>query len=140
MLLRLLPVEIEARSRPAREPPPVEAALAERWSYEASFPQVIHELLMVSLLAQLHDILLESYASEQSARMVTTKEASERAEKTLRDCRVAYNRLRREAITVDLLGATYAGEVAEEQTTTVIGAEVAEAVGRAGGGEFDAAR
>ena len=68
------------------------------------------------LLAQLHDILLESYASEQSARMVTTKEASERAEKTLRECRVAYNRLRREAITIDLLGSLYAAEVSEEQS------------------------
>jgi F-type H+-transporting ATPase subunit gamma len=139
MLLRLLPVEIKARSRPAREPAPVEAAQLERWSYEASFPQVIHDLLMVSLLAQLHDILLESYASEQSARMVTMKEASERAEKTLRDCRLAYNRLHREAITVDLLGAMYAAGVAEEQPTTAISAEVAAAASRASGGEFDAA-
>jgi F-type H+-transporting ATPase subunit gamma len=138
VLLRLLPVEIKARPRPAHEPAPVEAAQLERWSYEASFPQVIHDLLIVSLVAQLHDVLLESYASEQSARMVTNKEASERAEKTLRDCRVAYNRLRREAITVDLLGAIYAAEVTEEQTTTAISAAVAAAEAVPAGGEFDA--
>lgn len=139
MLVRLLPVEIKARPRPTHEPTPIEAAHFERWSYEASFSQVIHDLLIVALVAQVNDILLESYASEQSARMVTTKEASERAGKTLQGCRVTYNRLRREAITVDLLGAIYAAEVGEEQPTTAINAAAADAASRTGGSEFDAA-
>jgi len=140
VLLRLLPMEVKARPRPTHEPEPVQAAQSERWSYESSFSQVINDLLRVALLAQLHDVLLESYASEQAARMVTTKEASERAEKTLRECRVSYNRLRREAITVELLGAMYAAEVSEGQSAAAIAAAVAAVAGGRVGGDLDNAR
>lgn len=117
MLLRLLPVEVKAQPRPPHEGPPVEPTEVEEWSYEPSFSEVIHDLLLVALLVQMHYVLLESYASEHSARMVTMKEANERADKTLHECRIAYNRLRREAITIDLLGALFAGKVAEEEPT-----------------------
>jgi F-type H+-transporting ATPase subunit gamma len=66
----------------------------------------------------LYDVLLESYASEQGARMITMEEATERAEKTLWECRVQYNRLRRESITIDLLGVLFASRVVEEVKST----------------------
>jgi F-type H+-transporting ATPase subunit gamma len=66
----------------------------------------------------LHDVLLESFASEQGARMITMDEATERAEKTLQECRVLYNRLRRETITIDLLGVLFASKVVEEVKST----------------------
>jgi F-type H+-transporting ATPase subunit gamma len=60
------------------------------------------------LRVQLYDVLLESYASEHGARMITMEEATERAERSLQDYLVQHNRLRREAITTDLLGTLYA--------------------------------
>ncbi|MDH4138952.1 MAG: F0F1 ATP synthase subunit gamma [Coriobacteriia bacterium] len=124
VLTRLLPMEIGERGRPAEESPPPGVAELELWSYEPMMAEVIFDLVVVCLLAEVHDMLLESYASEQGARMITMKEAAERAERTLRECRVAYNRLRREAITVDLLGSLFAAHVAEEQETIPTGAAV----------------
>ncbi|MFA5866745.1 MAG: FoF1 ATP synthase subunit gamma [Actinomycetota bacterium] len=85
-----------------------------KWFYEPSFDLIIDDLLYVYARAQLYDILLESFASEQGARMITMTEATERAEKTLKDCRMQYNRLRREVITIDLLSVLFASRVVEE--------------------------
>jgi F0F1-type ATP synthase gamma subunit len=46
--------------------------------------------------------------------MITMEEASERAERSLQEYRVQYNRLRREMITVDLLGTLFASRAVEE--------------------------
>lgn len=85
-----------------------------KWFYEPSFEPIIEDLLYVYARAQLYDILLESFASEQGARMITMTEATERAEKTLKDCHMRYNRLRREVITIDLLSVLFASRVVEE--------------------------
>lgn len=85
-----------------------------KWFYEPSFSPVIEDLLYVYARAQLYDILVESFASEQGARMITMTEATERAEKTLKDCHMRYNRLRREVITIDLLSVLFASRVVEE--------------------------
>ena len=60
---------------------------------------------------QFEDVLLESFASEQGARMITMEEATERAGKRLHECRVLYNRLRREFITTDLIGVLFASRM-----------------------------
>jgi F-type H+-transporting ATPase subunit gamma len=106
-VVRLLPIE-----RPPGQGEP--AATAERWLYEPSSRAALDELVDVCARAQLWDVLLESYASEQGARMITMEEATERADRTLQEYRVQQNRLRREAITIDLLGALFASRAAEE--------------------------
>jgi F-type H+-transporting ATPase subunit gamma len=107
---RLLPVTLELHGQGGD--------VTEKWYYEPSFREIIDELLTIYLRVQLYDVLLESYASEQSARMITMEEATERANKTLGECRGLYNRLRRESITIDLLGALYASKVVEEVKST----------------------
>jgi len=110
-VVRLFPVEL----RPGQEEP---AAKAEQWFYEPFARAVLDELLAVYTRAQLCDVLLESYASEQGARMITMEEATERADRTLQECRAQHNRLRREAVTTDLVGALFASRAAEEAGTT----------------------
>jgi F-type H+-transporting ATPase subunit gamma len=105
--IRILPVELPAPG-PADEQ-------HERWGYEPSLDEIVDELLPIYLRVQLYGVLLQSYASEQGARMVTMEEASERADRTLQECRVLHHRLRREAITVDLLGALFASGAAAER-------------------------
>ncbi len=102
-VLRLLPVELGA---------PAAAAPVERWHHEPSRRELVDELLEVYVRAQLCGVLLQSYASEQGARMISMEEASERADRALQECRVQHNRLRREAITLDLLGALFASSAA----------------------------
>ena len=111
LVRRLLPIKLEASEK-------VGGDKIEKWFYEPSFREIIHELLSIYLRVQLYDVLLESFASEQGARMVTMQEATERAQRTLKECRVMYNRLRREVITIDLLSVLFASKVVEETATT----------------------
>jgi F-type H+-transporting ATPase subunit gamma len=121
-VIRMLPVELPAA--------PVDSAAAgvDRWHYEPALQELIEELVAVYLRVQLYDVLLESYASEHGARMITMEEATERADRALQTCRVQHNRLRREAITTDLLGALYAARSAAEFATRQ-SAHVEEGVG-----------
>jgi len=107
---RLLPITLEREGRGR--------AAIDKWYYEPSFREIFDELLSIYLRLQLYDVFLESYASEQGARMLTMEEATERANKTLWECRVQYNRLRRESITIDLLGVLFASTVVEEVRST----------------------
>jgi F-type H+-transporting ATPase subunit gamma len=106
-VVRLLPIQLAAEAGGTTR-------RIERWCHEPSLGAIFAELLAVSLRVQLHDVLLESYASEQGARMMTMEEATERADKALQEHRAQHNRLRREAITIDLLGALFASGAAEE--------------------------
>lgn len=101
--LRILPVEPPAQSAEIDS-----VGAVEKWHYEPALRELLDELLAVYLQVQLFDVLLESYASEQGARMITMEEATERANRTMQEYRILHNRLRREAITIDLLGTRYA--------------------------------
>jgi F-type H+-transporting ATPase subunit gamma len=107
-VVRVLPVELPRGADPAAPD-----ASAERWHHEPGLAAVLDDVLAVYLKVQVWDLLLESYASEQGARMITMEEATERAETTLQECRVLHNRLRREAITTDLLGVLFASRAVE---------------------------
>ncbi|MCE5190162.1 MAG: F0F1 ATP synthase subunit gamma [Actinomycetia bacterium] len=109
-LVRLLPVAAE-RIAPASE----RARPPQRWAYEPSFEEIVDELVAMFVRIQIEDVLLESYASEQGARMVTMEEASERADKSLHEMRMRFNRLRREVITTDLIGVLFASQVRTEE-------------------------
>jgi len=103
-VVRILPVELPGGrlGRGTAEPE------VERWHYEPALREILDELLALYLRVQLEDVLLESYASEQGARMITMEEATERADRAAQEYRVQHNRLRRESITIDLLGSLHA--------------------------------
>lgn len=82
-----------------------------RWCYEPERREAIEALLDAYLTLQVEDVMLESFASEQAARMITMEEASERARTALRELTVCANRVRREAITTDLIGVLYAARM-----------------------------
>jgi F-type H+-transporting ATPase subunit gamma len=103
-VLRVLPVDVPGGARPAARPG--------EWHYEPDVGDVVDDLLTVYLRVELCDVLLESYASEQGARMITMQEATERADRALQECRVQHHRLRREAITLDLLQTLFASRAA----------------------------
>lgn len=107
VVVRLLPVAPQADGE-------VTGAVPDRWFYEPSQAPCVDELLRAFVRLQIEDVLLEAYASEQAARMVTMQEASERADRSLAELRVHYNRLHRESITADLVGVLVAGRVRGE--------------------------
>ena len=83
-------------------------ATAEIFEFEPDEEAVLGELLPHSLNFQMHQILLETKASEQSARMVAMKNATDNAKQIIKDLTLEYNKLRQANITKELLEITTA--------------------------------
>jgi F-type H+-transporting ATPase subunit gamma len=91
------------------------------WIYEPGPLDLLAELIPTYLRIQVFNILLESYASEQGARMMAMEEASDRAEKTLKELGIQFNRIRRDLVTLDLLGILSAAKVIEKEAASSVG-------------------
>jgi F-type H+-transporting ATPase subunit gamma len=78
------------------------------FEFESDEETVLGELLPHSLNFQMHQILLEAKASEQSARMVAMKNATDNAKQLIKDLTLEYNKLRQANITKELLEITTA--------------------------------
>jgi F-type H+-transporting ATPase subunit gamma len=76
---------------------------ATEFLFEPGAEQVLGALLPHSLNFQLYQILLESKASEHSARMVAMKNATDNANQLIKDLTIEYNKLRQANITKELL-------------------------------------
>lgn len=76
---------------------------ATEFLFEPSPEQVLGEFLPHSLNFQIYQILLEAKASEQSARMVAMKNATDNAMQLIKDLTLEYNKLRQANITKELL-------------------------------------
>jgi F-type H+-transporting ATPase subunit gamma len=95
-LLKLLPVE-----------PPAEAATwGVEYIYEPTREAVLAELLPRYVERQVYEATLEAIASEQSARMVAMRNATDNANEIMNDLTLVYNKARQEAITSELLDIT----------------------------------
>ena len=94
---------------------PVEPAEAEQrygveYIYEPSREAVLAELLPRFVDMQVYHAMLESIASEQSARMVAMRNATENANEIIEDLTLMYNKARQEMITKELLDITGGAE------------------------------
>ena len=78
------------------------------FEFEPQAETVLGALLPHSLNFQMHQILLESKASEQSARMVAMKNATDNAQQIIKDLTLEYNKVRQANITKELLEITTA--------------------------------
>ncbi len=90
---QLLPVE------PAVQPPMQNV----EYFYEPDPGAVLDELLPRFVEMQVYHAILESIASEQSARMVAMRNATENANELVQDLTLVYNKARQESITNELL-------------------------------------
>jgi len=70
--------------------------------YEPDAPTVLDELLLRYVEALIYQAVAENMASEQSARMVAMKSASDNAKKVIGDLQLSYNKARQAAITKEL--------------------------------------
>jgi F-type H+-transporting ATPase subunit gamma len=90
---------------------PVEPAEADAgghtdYTYEPNPETVLGELLPRFVEIQIYHAILESIASEQSARMVAMRNATENAAELTEDLSLLYNKARQESITTELLDIT----------------------------------
>jgi F-type H+-transporting ATPase subunit gamma len=85
------------------EPPAREAVKPVDYIYEPSSPEVLGELLPRYVEMIVYEAVLELSASEQSARMVAMRNATDAANEMIEDLTLTYNKARQEQITKEIL-------------------------------------
>ena len=85
------------------EPPEEEATKTIDYIYEPGRDAVLAELLPRYIEVQIYEAILEGIASEQSARMVAMRNASDAAAEMIDELTLTYNKARQEQITKELL-------------------------------------
>ena len=80
-------------------------------AFEPSIGELLPDLLQHYIEMVIYQSFLESYASEQAARMIAMKNATDNANEMIEDLNLLYNKNRQEKITNELLdigGGSYA--------------------------------
>jgi F-type H+-transporting ATPase subunit gamma len=102
--LEFLPVgEIKGLQIPGTEASAELAADTTECLFEPSLEVILDYLLCHYLNIYVYQVLLNAKASEQSARMVSMKNATENADELIKDLTLEYNKLRQGNITKELL-------------------------------------
>jgi F-type H+-transporting ATPase subunit gamma len=71
--------------------------------YEPSKEELVSSLIPRHLNVQMWKYLLESYASEQAARMLSMENATSNAQDMIKDLTLEFNKARQAAITTEML-------------------------------------
>jgi len=71
--------------------------------YEPSKEELVNALIPRHLNVQMWKYLLESYASEQAARMVAMENATSNSEDMIKDLQLEFNKARQASITTEML-------------------------------------
>jgi len=112
---QLLPIETKAIEKQAfsdQSPPPIEEYKGD-YLFEPKAEEIFKHLLPQYIELQLYHVLLESIASEHSARMVAMKNANENALDIVSALTLQFNQVRQTKITnelLDVIGARMALE------------------------------
>jgi F-type H+-transporting ATPase subunit gamma len=85
------------------EPPVSTQGSSADFDYEPESEDVLGALLPRFVEMEIYHAILESIASEQSARMVAMRSATDNAGELIQDLTLMYNKARQEAITTELL-------------------------------------
>jgi F-type H+-transporting ATPase subunit gamma len=85
------------------EPPAATQGSSADFDYEPESEDVLGALLPRFVEMEIYHAILESIASEQSARMVAMRSATDNAGELIQDLTLMYNKARQEAITTELL-------------------------------------
>lgn len=85
------------------------------YKFEPSAQEILDSLVPQLIRVHVHHIILESNASEHSARMVAMKSASDNARELIGDLTIAYNKARQSGITQELTEITAGREALEGQ-------------------------
>jgi F-type H+-transporting ATPase subunit gamma len=102
--LEFLPVgEINQLEIPGAEPEEAAKGEVVEWRFEPDAETVLSFFLSHYLNFYIYQVLLNAKASEQSARMVSMKNATDSAEGLIKDLTLEYNKLRQGNITKELL-------------------------------------
>jgi F-type H+-transporting ATPase subunit gamma len=97
-LIRILPLEEKSFVSPGYQPKAADSSL----TYVPSAGVVLKSILPKYLSGVVYGAMVESFASEQSARMTAMDNASKNAQEMLDSLQLSYSRLRQSAITQEV--------------------------------------
>ena len=109
-ILPISSLEVTAGIGGAQETATVKAEAGEQaqYDFEPSIVGVLSAVLPHHVYFQVYQMVLDSRASEHSARMVAMKSATDNAKQLIKDLTLEYNKVRQAAITTELLEITTA--------------------------------
>ena len=109
---KLLPMVFTAEAE--TKPEATESEAPVEFLFEPRATKLLPSLLPHCLETQIFQILLEAFASEQSARMMAMKNATDNAHDIIAELTLKYNRARQAKITAEIADITTAGLVIEQ--------------------------
>lgn len=71
--------------------------------FQPNKEEILETMIPKSLKLQVYKILLDSFASEQGARMISMTQATDNATELLKELNLTYNKARQSAITNELV-------------------------------------
>lgn len=101
-LVRLLPISVEEEEKQSLE-----------FIFEPNVTELLDYILNHYIETKVYQALLETKASEHSARMIAMQNATENANELVADLQLTYNQTRQEGITRELLEITSASAALE---------------------------
>jgi F-type H+-transporting ATPase subunit gamma len=106
---RLLPFHRNQFTAPAKEKP-----VKTQFEFFPSVEVILDHMMPSYVTGFIYSALVDSFCSEQNARMTAMSAANQNAEKLLADLSIQYNRVRQEAITLEITEVT-AGAKAQKK-------------------------
>ncbi|RJP49714.1 MAG: ATP synthase F1 subunit gamma [Anaerolineaceae bacterium] len=101
VIKRLLPLEVDGGERV--EEYEAKAGPAAAYTYEPGESEILDEIIPRFTGLQVYQAVLESQASEHAARMIAMRNATDSALELVEQLKLAYNKVRQQAITNDIL-------------------------------------
>jgi F-type H+-transporting ATPase subunit gamma len=99
---RLLPLEI-SRDQLVKDFGEHHTGPAAAYEFEPDQKEILNEMIPRFTALQVYQAVLESQASEHAARMVAMRNATDNAKELVSALQLAYNKVRQQAITNDIL-------------------------------------
>jgi len=99
---------------------PQVSARAQVYEYEPGPEAILNEIVPRFTELQLYQAILESQASEHSARMVAMRNASDNADALTQDLTLVYNKARQAAITSEILDIVGGAEALQASIDKVV--------------------
>ena len=123
LLLPLIPYETtdSVLAEYVKEPPKISGTGGGGYEYEPSAEAILEEIVPRFTALQLYQSILESQASEWSARMVAMRNASDNAAALVDDYTLIYNKARQAAITNEILDIVGGAEALQASIDSVAG-------------------
>ena len=100
---QLLPLKVDTREGLVTDFGDSQSGPRSIYEYEPDQQDILDEMIPRFTALQVYQAVLESQASEHAARMIAMRNATENAKELVGDLQLAYNKVRQQAITNDIL-------------------------------------